>query len=138
MDKVGALLLAAGQSQRMGSLKALLSWNGTTLLRHQICSLDNARLDPILLVLGHRSTELQEHIKDVKYVQTVLNPDYKNGRTASIKVGLSAIKEHELDAVLILNVDQPRTSETLELLVKGIPCFQNDSESLLNLPLREK
>ena len=86
MGPVGALLLAAGESRRMGTLKALLPWRDTTLLRHQVSTLQQAGLSPIVVVVGHRAPEVESHIANVSGVQTVHNPHYMEGKTTSIKV----------------------------------------------------
>ena len=63
MPETAALLLAAGESRRMGQLKALLPWKGSTLLAHQISALSGAGIDRIVVVLGHRFEELQSELE---------------------------------------------------------------------------
>ena len=118
MGSVGALLLAAGLSQRMGALKALLPWQGTTLLAYQASTLQSVGLNPVLVVLGHRAEELKPHVPSVTGVRYLLNPDYLKGKTTSLKTGLSALDPRDTDAVLVLNVDQPRSPQTLETILR--------------------
>ena len=113
-----AILLAAGVSRRMGTLKALLDWQGRSLIIHQIVSLREAGVDEVIVVLGHRSDELQARIgvnRDVYNlgrVRCVTNEDYAQGKTTSIKTGLFALgPSADPDAaILMLNVDQPRST----------------------------
>ena len=130
MPKVAALLLAAGESTRMGELKALLPWAGKTLLEHQIDALILAGLSPILVVLGHRSDQLLPLLLDKPGVCSVHNADYRQGKTTSLKAGLRILQgswsdtaSPDQDAVLVLNVDQPRSQATirrvLDLYVGG-------------------
>ncbi len=53
---IAGILLAAGESTRMGRLKALLPWRGTTLVQSQLAAM--AGLSPLIVVLGHRSDDL--------------------------------------------------------------------------------
>jgi len=120
--ETAALLLAAGESRRMGQLKALLPWRGTTLLCHQLAALDAAGVDRIMVVLGHRAAELQEVLQREREshpnVAWVVNPDYLQGKTTSLKAGLRALSLPNPQTLLLLNVDQPRRPETLAYLLK--------------------
>ena len=118
MAAVIAILLAAGESRRMGQLKALLPWQGTSLLKHQVASLRAGGVDRVVVVLGHRSDELKAELAGMEGVAWQLNPDYLQGKTTSIKAGLSTLGTEQLDALLILNVDQPRNSDVIRSLLK--------------------
>ena len=130
MGSVGALLLAAGLSQRMGASKALLPWQGTTLLAYQASTLQNAGLNPVLVVLGHRAEELKPHVPSVAGVRFLLNPDYLQGKTTSLKAGLRALDPRDTDAVLVLNVDQPRSLRTLVTILRE----HRQSTDLITIP----
>jgi molybdenum cofactor cytidylyltransferase len=117
--RIAALLLAAGESRRMGRLKALLPWKGSTLLQSQLASLQGAGLSPVILVLGHRAQDLLPLAKPFPDIRIVLNPHYKQGKTTSIKAGLASLHDGESDAILILNVDQPRSPDTLQRIVEA-------------------
>ncbi len=118
MAAVIAILLAAGESRRMGQLKALLPWQGTSLLKHQVASLRAGGVDRVVVVLGHRSDELKAELAGIEGVAWQLNPDYLQGNTTSIKAGLSTLGTEQLDALLILNVDQPRNADVMQSLLK--------------------
>ena len=118
MAAVIAILLAAGESRRMGQLKALLPWQGTSLLKHQVASLRAGGVDRVVVVLGHRSDELKAELAGIEGVAWQLNPDYLQGKTTSIKAGLSTLGTEQLDALLILNVDQPRNADVIRSLLK--------------------
>ena len=118
MAAVIAILLAAGESRRMGQLKALLPWQGTSLLKHQVTSLRAGGVDRVVVVLGHRSDELKAELAGIEGVAWQLNPDYLQGKTTSIKAGLSTLGSEQLDALLILNVDQPRNADVIRSLLK--------------------
>ena len=112
MGEAWAILLAAGESSRMGQLKALLPWRGRALLRHQVLALRDGGADRVVVVLGHRAEELSPLLKDIDGVEWVLNPDYLQGKTTSIKAGLFAVDCEVVD-ILLLNVDQPRSASDI-------------------------
>ena len=115
---IAAILLAAGESRRMGSLKALLPWQGSTLLAHQMSSLRQAGVDQVVVVLGHEAGRLKPEVEGREGVIWRVNPDYWQGKTTSIKAGLNALNPGQQSAVIILNVDQPRSAETIRHLLQ--------------------
>ncbi len=110
MPGAWAVLLAAGESSRMGRLKALLPWRGQSLLQHQVSALRGGGADRVVVVLGHRASELSPLLEGVDGATWTLNPDYLQGKTTSIKSGLSALDSDAVDEILLLNVDQPRSA----------------------------
>jgi molybdenum cofactor cytidylyltransferase len=118
MADTAAILLAAGESRRMGRLKALLPWRGTTLLAHQVLALLEARAGRVVVVLGHQFERLEPLIKGIAGATWSVNPDYAQGKTTSIKVGLNALGPEDPAAVIILNVDQPRSPEMISDLIR--------------------
>ena len=105
-----AILLAAGESSRMGQLKALLPWRGRPLLQHQTAALLDGGANGVVAVLGHRADELRPLLEGRPGVSWTLNPDYRQGKTTSIKAGLAALDVKAVDDILLLNVDQPRSA----------------------------
>ena len=110
MPGVWAVLLAAGESSRMGQLKALLDWRGKTLLDHQVDALLEGGADRVVVVLGHRADDLRPLLEDKDGVSWTHNPDYLRGKTTSIKAGLAALDATAVEEILLLNVDQPRSA----------------------------
>ena len=103
---VTAVLLAAGESTRMGQLKALLPWHGKTLLAYQLEALLAAPLERVVVVVGHRREELLPLLPDHPRVVTIVNPDYASGKVSSIRAGVAGAPANY--DVLLLGVDQPR------------------------------
>ena len=110
MPGAWAILLAAGESTRMGHLKALLPWRGRTLLEYQAAALLEGGAERVVVVLGHRADELRPLLEGEEGVTWTLNPDYRQGKTTSIKAGLSALDPKSVEDILLLNVDQPRSA----------------------------
>jgi molybdenum cofactor cytidylyltransferase len=118
MSETVALLLAAGESRRMGQSKALLPWQGASLLLYQVTALKDAGIDRVVVVLGHQAQCLRPILEGQERVSLVFNPDYLQGKTTSIKAGLKALEASDLATLLVLNVDQPRRPETIRYLLQ--------------------
>jgi molybdenum cofactor cytidylyltransferase len=102
---ISAILLAAGESKRMGRPKQLLEWRGKTLLQHSLESLINSDADEIILVLGHESDRISKSLPALP-IKIVINPDYKQGMASSLRRGLLAMNPQS-EAFLVLLADQP-------------------------------
>lgn len=103
---VKAVLLAAGESTRMGSEnKLLLPVAGKTVIRHMVDTFLAAGLDEVIVVLGHQSHAIRAVLAGLP-VTLVDNPDYAQGQMSSVHAGVSAISE-DCDAILVSLADQP-------------------------------
>lgn len=105
---VGAIVLAAGMSRRMGQPKVLLPWTShRTIIEHILEQLLLAKVDHITVVTGHRAPEVQQKIE--RYgVDIVYNSAYDTGEMlSSVKAGLQAMPTHVSAALIVLG-DQPR------------------------------
>jgi molybdenum cofactor cytidylyltransferase len=103
---IAGLILAAGESSRMGSDKALLAYRGRTFLETIILSLRSAGIEKIVVVLGHHAEEIQRAV-DLAGTQVVLNRDYRRGQTSSLQAGLAALAEQSPEGVILCLVDHP-------------------------------
>jgi molybdenum cofactor cytidylyltransferase len=103
---IAGLILAAGESFRMGSDKATLTYRGRTFLELIVQTLREGGLERIMVVLGHHAEEIQRQIK-IDAAQVVINPDYRSGQTSSLQVGLRSLVADDLEAVLLCLVDHP-------------------------------
>ena len=126
--RMTGILLAAGLSTRMGSLKALLKWHGLPLINYQIESLLNAGLTNVIVVLGHEAPTIARHI-DYGQTTIVLNPSYTEGKFTSIQIGLENTPT-DSQAVAFLGVDQPRPSDTIRTLITE----HSASDALVTVP----
>src|SRR5579871_4479532 len=105
--KVGAVVLAAGMSRRMGALKALLPFGDRPMLARVLESLIAADgIAPICVVLGYARQEIAPIVEPYP-VTTVYNADYEaGGMLSSIRVGVSALPP-ECAAFFLVLGDQP-------------------------------
>lgn len=113
-----AILLAAGESSRMGKPKALLDWFGTPLVVAQANSLLNGGADRVNVVTGAHHSEILNVVSDIHNVAVVNNPVWASGKTTSIKTGLSALSD-ECDTIILLAVDQPRPAWAIDYTLKS-------------------
>lgn len=105
---VRALLLAAGESRRMGTPKPLLAWRGRPLVVYGVEQLRAAGIDEVIVVVGH-AAELVTPLAEAAGARVVENVTYRDGRAGSIRLGAAALPD-DTRAVLTLNVDQPRSA----------------------------
>jgi molybdenum cofactor cytidylyltransferase len=103
---IAGLILAAGESSRMGTPKATLAYRGRTFLERIVQTLREGGLERIVVVLGHQAEDIQRQIK-IEAAQVVINPDYRSGQTSSLQVGLRSLIADDLEAVLLCLVDHP-------------------------------
>ena len=114
---VSAVLLAAGESTRMGSPKPLLPWLGGTLVQYQVDTLLQAGASRVIVVTGHRARDVARSLAG-KAVTLVENEDYASGRASSVRAGMAKV-DVRTTAVLVLGVDQPRPPELVSRVVQA-------------------
>jgi len=102
---ISAIVLAAGESKRMGKTKQLLDVGGKPLLQHILDRIRQTEVDEVILVLGHEAERIRGKIS-APWVKLVLNPDYRQGMITSIRQGLQALDPRS-EAFFIVLGDQP-------------------------------
>lgn len=102
---VAAIVLAAGQSSRMGAFKPLLPFGNTTVIEHTIEYLRRGGIETIVVVVGHRAAEIKTHLQSTG-VFFAINPDADSAMAASILHGVRALPKNAR-AVVITPVDHP-------------------------------
>ncbi|PCI44834.1 MAG: 4-diphosphocytidyl-2C-methyl-D-erythritol kinase [Alphaproteobacteria bacterium] len=106
---IAALILAAGQSKRMGQEnKLLLPYGDETVLSHITGQVRQAGMDKIFVVTGHQSQEIMQQLS--RYDVTFFHNDlYDEGMSTSVRVGVSSLPS-DIDAALIILGDMPDIS----------------------------
>ena len=119
MRHVGAVILAAGGSSRLGKAKQLLEFRGETLIRRAVRAASEAGCDPVIVVVGEIGDEIRSEldIRDSRISSSpapenlagtvmVENAEWRKGVGTSIRRGLEQLPR-SVDAVVLLACDQP-------------------------------
>jgi len=106
------IILAAGESSRMGRDKALLPLGRETFVEHLVGVL-RGEVRPLLVVLGHHAEEIGMRIASLADVQIIQNPDYKLGQLSSLQAALRALMHQPVDGALVCLVDHPAVTRTV-------------------------
>jgi molybdenum cofactor cytidylyltransferase len=111
---IAAIILAAGESSRMGSPKALLTYplaggGETSFAEHLVDVFDRSGAEPILIVLGHEADRIRGAL-DWQRACPIDNPRYREGMLSSIRAGVAALEDPEVEGALVCPVDHPGAS----------------------------
>ena len=116
--KVGAVILAAGMSSRMGANKLLMDVNGKPMVRHTAEAALASHAGPVIVVTGHAGGGVAEALAGLD-VRLVNNPDFAEGLSTSLKRGLNALPQ-DCDGAAVLLGDMPGVSGALiDRLIAG-------------------
>lgn len=130
---ITSIVLAAGESKRMGEPKMLMPWGKSTVLQTVISTLQSSGVNDILVITGGARAQIESLVG--KTVQTIFNKDYANKEMlTSIQLGLEA-KMREASAALICLGDQPQIQERS---VRAIIEAWNQTKSKIIIPSYEK
>lgn len=142
--RIWAVVLAAGESRRMGEQKLLLPFGGTTIIEAVIQHCLESSLDGILAVLGHQWQRILEKIKNYA-VETTVNPNYQTGMLSSVQWGFRKIPREARAALIVLG-DQPGISaQTIDKIIRAfrtgpkdivLPIFKNSGGHPLLLAVK--
>jgi molybdenum cofactor cytidylyltransferase len=127
MPKISALILAAGESKRMGGKhKLLLPFAGRTIIECTVDAVQQANVDEAIIVLGYEAEAIRQVLIN-RTLKIVYNADYHQGMSSSIHAGLAAISP-STQAVMIVLADQPLVrSAELNLLISAFSQIKNKS-----------
>lgn len=105
---IWAIILAAGESKRMGRPKMLLPWKDATILESVVHTALASSVDRVLVVLGAEQEQISRLLTPFP-VETVYNPDFRRGMLSSVQMGFAALPG-EAEAAVVLLGDQPFVS----------------------------
>lgn len=128
---IAAVILAGGESQRMGLPKQTLRVGGVPMLQVVLDTVRRTKVDLVVIVLGAHESEVRKEV-DFRNERVVVNRAHREGMSASIRAGLSEVQGAE--AALIILGDQPLISpKTIDALIEAyrrsgrsiiVPVFQ--------------
>ena len=127
--EIGALIVAAGMSKRMGEFKPMLSIGSISVAQRVVATLSQAGVSKIVMVTGYNATTLERHLSGNSII-FLRNEDYETTQMFdSVKIGLSYLLD-KCDRVLFTPVDVPLfTARTVRTIL--------DSNAPLAVPMCE-
>ena len=129
--RVGAIVLAAGRSTRMGGPNKLLETiSGKPLVRIAAEEALRSRADPVVVVTGHERAKVEAALAGLD-LRLVHNPDYAQGLSTSVKAGLAALPP-EAEAAIVCLGDMPQV--TSALIDRLIAAYDPEQNALVVLP----
>jgi len=115
---ISAIILAAGESRRMGEPKQLMPLGKTTILERTVDNFLNSEVHDVIVVVGYRAEEVISLIAD-RSVAIAVNSAYREGMSTSIVAGLSLISD-KTQGVMLALADQPFIdSHTINHLIEA-------------------
>ena len=130
---IRAIVLAAGESRRMGTPKLLLPFGEVTMIEAVVHSLLRSKVDKVLVVLGSDREKVMPLLAG-KDVDTVMNHRYRDGMLSSIQAGFQALPQNTR-AVLVCLGDQPLIPVSVVNLM--IECYKKTKRGII-LPIYKK
>ena len=130
---INVIILAAGQSKRMGKPKPLLRFNDQTFLEQIISVLKHSDVDRITVVLGAEADTIRKSV-DLTGTNIVINQDYQRGQLSSLTAGIKESPE-DTEAILICLVDNPFITE--EVVNKIVQTFKETNNPII-VPVFDK
>lgn len=116
MGKICAIVLAAGESLRMGIPKMLLPFDGDTMIGKVLNCIEQSEVDEKILVLGANRELISDAVRDHKLI-TCINYNYKEGMLSSVIAGIGAVPAG-IEAVIVFQGDQPLiNAATINLII---------------------
>jgi molybdenum cofactor cytidylyltransferase len=122
-----AIVLAAGQSKRMGVQKLLLPFGGRTVIAHIVEQLTASSVDKVHVVVGCQGKQVSRELSG-RPVSIVNNSNYKSGMLSSVRCGLRAISQ-QCRVVLVTLGDQP--SVTTKLIDEMLQKYDSTEKQIL-------
>jgi molybdenum cofactor cytidylyltransferase len=119
MESIGAVVLAAGSSSRMGRPKQVLQLQGQSLLRRASVAALDGGCSPVIVVTGAYAELSSSELQGLE-VREAFNPEWHTGMASSIRTGLGDLLAAEpgVAAAVFLLCDQPRvTGDTIAGLI---------------------
>jgi molybdenum cofactor cytidylyltransferase len=143
LNHCAVVLLAAGRSERLGTPKQMLVYEGRTLLQRAAEAALGTGMRPVLVVVGARHAEIEKELEPVKDIRVVLNKKWEEGIASSIRAGVETAMrmDEELEGLIIMVCDQPFvSSELLQALFQkhqetGMPIVASNYEDNPGVPV---
>ncbi len=131
-EKIGAVILAAGESKRMGFPKQLIEICGEKLIRIVVKKVLNVGFGDIVVVLGHMAGDIARYMDDMTGIKIIVNPRYREGMSTSLIEGIKNLRR-DIEAFMVILGDQPFVSkETMEKIIEAY--YRMERKPLMVVP----
>ena len=126
IHSIGVVILAAGQSSRLGKPKQLLTLNGLTVLEKAASAALDLNSSPVLVVLGAYADDIKSNVK-LQGVDIVVNEGWNEGMASSLRIGIEYMQQNHahVDGILFLVCDQPYLHSAL---LKDLVSLQKEKD----------
>ena len=129
---VAAVVLAAGESRRMGEQNKLtMRVDGIPMVARVVDALQESSAQRVIVVTGHEPEQIQEALSG-RNVELVHNPDYAEGIGTSVRTGIAALGD-DVDGALVALGDMPWVSA--EVIRRLVDAFTSDGELSIFIPM---
>lgn len=134
LNKVSAIILAAGQGTRIGKQKMLLPWGTSTILERVINNVLLSGAHEVVVVLGFKAEEMKGRLEpglaanpNRSKIKIMINHDFKDGISSSLIKGVDSVSK-DAEAVMIVLGDQPQIGP--DIMRKVIKAFLENDQSI--------
>ena len=114
------MIIAAGGGRRIGGPEALLYQGEKPLVTHVLDTVRTAGCGPVVVVLGAAAEQVRERA-DLSGARVVVNPGWGTGIGSSMRMGLSALGDRDVEAVVVVPVDMPGLTVRAVRRVTALP-----------------
>jgi molybdenum cofactor cytidylyltransferase len=125
---LAAVILAAGESRRMGEAKALLPYQGLTFVEHLLAVTRHPRVGLTRVVLGAHAEEIRGKLK-VGPAAILVNPDWPKGQLSSLQAAIRSLPPQITSGLILCPIDHPLV--TLRLIAQLIAGFESSGRSIV-------
>ena len=127
MGEIWAIVLAAGESRRMGSPKMILPYEGMTIIEKVLENVLASDVEKVVIVLGSHREEIMKVIKRFQ-VQHCYNSNFKDGMLSSVKCGFEFLPS-DFRAAMVFLGDQPMVETSV--INQMINAYQESGKGIL-------
>ncbi len=125
---LAAAILAAGESRRMGTPKALLDYRGKTLVEHLANVTRHPRIGAVRVVLGAKADEIRSRIA-LDPSSIVVNAAWQTGQLSSIHAAIRSLPENSTEGLILCPVDHPIISR--QLIAQIVSAFDETQKNII-------
>lgn len=120
LKRVAGMIIAAGGGRRIGGPEALLHQGEKPLVNEVLQTVVGAGCEPVVLVLGAGADQVRE-AADLSAARVVVNGSWATGMGSSMRMGLDALADDDVEAVLVVPVDMPGLTAAAIRRVAALP-----------------